>query len=70
MDIFVITHQTKDFGNLYVIRKHIVSVGHTNPTKDFKIANSLEEARNLVPVGKTLIPRDEDDDSVIIESWI
>lgn len=70
LDIFVITHKTKDFGELYVIRKHEISPGETHPTDEFKTANSLEEARNLIPEGKVCLARDVNDDPVIVESWI
>ena len=34
------------------------------------LCDSLEEARAQVPAGTYALPRDEDDDPVIIETWL
>lgn len=70
LDMFVITTKTSDFGDKFVIRKHEITNKGTWPTTQYKLADSLEEARKLISDGKVCIPRDKNDDPVIVESWI
>lgn len=70
LNIYVITHDTKDLGSLFVVRKHVVIAMVSMPTTEFQTASTLEEVRKFIPSGLTRIPRDDFDDPVIVESWI
>lgn len=70
LDMFVITTKTADFGDKFVIRKHEITNKGTWPISQFKLEDSLEEARKLISDGKVCIPRDKNDDPVIVESWV
>lgn len=75
LNIWVVTHDTKDFPGLYVVRIHEIEIGpgytgYTRPTDQFHTAPSLEEIRKFIPAGMTKVFRDPQDDPVIIESWI
>ena len=43
--------------------------GH-RPDPDFQLADTLDEARGLVPPGAENRGRDEGDDPVIVETWM
>lgn len=68
--MWVVTHKTKDFPGLYVVRIHEIGSGYTRPTEQFHTAPSLEEVRKFIPLGMTKLPRDPQDDPVIVESWV
>jgi hypothetical protein len=70
LEMWVVTHNTKDFPGLYVVRVHEVGPGHTNPTDRHQTAPTLEAIRALVPEGKVKIERHPNDDPVIVETWL
>ncbi len=70
LEMFVIYFNPKDFPNLFVVRRWTVDGGRPLPTPDHWIANSLDDARGLVPYGLVPLARDPSDDPVIVESWI
>lgn len=55
-----------DHPDKYVVR------GWTNstPDKEAQVADTLAEARELIPVGLTRFPRKPEDDPVIVETWL
>lgn len=52
------------------MRIHEIGPGYTLPTEQFHTAPSLEEVRKFIPLGMTKLPRDPQDDPVIVESWV
>jgi len=70
LKMWVVTHNTKDFPGLYVVRIHEIGPGTTSPTQQHFTASSLEEIRKFIPVDKVRIERHPIDDPVIVESWI
>lgn len=63
---WTIYEHPKDYPDKFVARKFILD----RPTKEILIAESLEEIRKLVSVGKICFNRHETDDPVIVETWM
>ncbi len=71
MNLYVITHGTKDYGEQYVVRIHRVSPsGSVALAPPLAVVASLDEAREAVPQGCVNLGRDERDDPVIVETWL
>ncbi len=72
--MFVITHNTRDFGDKYCLRLHVVERSTKNQTvtvsEEYALASTLEGIRDIVPNDCVYIPRDPNDDPVIVETWI
>jgi hypothetical protein len=66
---YVITHDTKDYGEKHVVRRHTHVDGKLVTERPCQLCDTLVEAREKVPVGRTWVPRDVQDDPVIVESW-
>ena len=67
LNIYTITKYPDDFPQHFVVRRHTEK---NSPTREFMLARNLQEARALVPPDLILIPRQANDDPVIVESWI
>lgn len=65
---FVIYHSPSDYPGKYVVRmwRTIMQMG---PTNFVGIADTLDEARDIVPLGLFRMARFEQDDPVIVETW-
>lgn len=58
-------HPTK-----YVVRGWTNGADLSVPDRDAELADTLNEARDLVPGGLTRIPRAWQDDPIIVETWL
>jgi hypothetical protein len=67
--MFVISEHPKDYPQGYVVRAQIVRDGQIEMGPAWT-ALTLEAARDLIPLGRILVPRASEDDPVIVESWI
>ena len=56
--------------NAFVVRKWAIYPGKVEAGGVICEANSIEEARNSLPVGVVEMPVFEDDDPVIAEVWM
>ena len=54
----------------FIARKWLVSGGESTMTDEVFKAGTLEELRKLLPPGLYHIPRSDEDDSTVIESWL
>jgi len=76
VSMWVIYDHPKDYPKNFVARRWVVAgtgVGKPCPTQDEKLADTLHELRESLRSqhpGLTVIPRDQGDDPVIVESWI
>ncbi len=70
LSLWTIYEKPKDHPDKYVVRRHVIEPGKTYPTGDFALFDTLEEAREYIPEGCTDIGRYDEDDPVIVESWI
>lgn len=66
---FVVTHNTADYGDKYVVRLHEVSNGELKVSEECAVALSLDGARKNIPDRLVRAPRMPSDDEVIVESW-
>jgi hypothetical protein len=65
---FTIYERPRDYPEGYVVRCWEITAGEMIPGEAWG-APTLEAARELVPEGLFCIPRDPDDDAVIVETW-
>lgn len=70
LTIWTIYEKPKDFPNSLVARRWKISAGGKKATDCIIIGQTLEEVRNLLPYGLTIVPRETNDDPCIVESWI
>jgi len=68
--IWVILERPRDFPHAYVVRRHAMVDGMMWADPSCIIAPTLEAARAAIPHGLTMIPRFENDDPAIVETWI
>lgn len=72
--VYTICYNPSDFPGKFTVRGFTVIPGLREPRADRQltgVADSLEAARELVPLGAdTLIPRSLSDEPQIVESWI
>ncbi|EGQ9764586.1 hypothetical protein R7D97_21690 [Vibrio sp. Vb5031] len=69
MPIFVITHNTADYGDKYVVRLHETRGGQIKVSEECAVALSLDGARKNIPDRLIRAARMPSDDEVIVESW-
>ena len=74
LSVYTIYDHPKDHPTKFVLRKSLAgsvdgkaTVQHTN---EYVCCDPLEEARRYVPPGLYCMPRQPEDDPVIIESWL
>lgn len=75
LDHYVIYERPKDFPDKFVVRKWSIVDGEEKaiPMADknlFVTADTLEEARGFVPKDRYRIPRAQEDEPQIVETWI
>lgn len=71
LSIWTITKSPRDFPGLFVARRHIAHAGATAATDDLYSSHAIEPLRALFRErGLARIPRAQQDDPVIVESWI
>ena len=67
---WVITENPSDFPGQFVARKWLIGSGTTAATTEIFTGKTLDEVRDLLPAHLVKLPRDPNDDPVIVESWI
>jgi hypothetical protein len=68
--IWTIYKRPKDFPNHFVVRRWTIEGGAEPKANECRLADSLYEARKLVPPQATRMDRFPEDDPVIVESWL
>ena len=66
---WTIYNRPLDFPNHFAVRQWVVTDDGLLMHKFACVCDTLEEARECIPVGTLCFPREEDDDPVIVESW-
>lgn len=69
MKSYTIYNDTLDHPGVYCVREWKIEK-QAIPGPLLGTANTLEDARKIVPFGLHLIPRSPEDDSKIVETWI
>lgn len=67
LPMWTIYDHPSDYPRHYVVRATIV--GRSVPSERVQLADTLEEARALVPDGLFCLARSPGDDPVIVETW-
>lgn len=73
LDHYVIYKHPADYPDHYVVRAWRIETGREPLAGFVKLADTLEEARQLVPIerlGLVRIERSPEDDPVIQETWL
>ncbi|MFS1436153.1 hypothetical protein [Vibrio lentus] len=72
LPIIVVTTGTQDFADSYVARLHVhnVKTNRAAPTEVFAKADSLDCVRKAIPMQCSKLERSENDDLVIVETWL
>ena len=68
--VLVITDHPLDFPDHFCIRAQIPYMGEILYGRFAGLYDSLDEAREDIPVTAVRLPRSAGDDSVIVESWV
>lgn len=68
--IFTIYKQPKDYPNGWSVRRFTVDAEGAQPDLIPAYAETLEQARTMIPVGLVRMPRNKDDDPSVYESWV
>jgi hypothetical protein len=70
MSMWTIYNRPADYPGHYVVRRHAILRGRSEPTGDFSIHLTLQDARSQgIPPGLYCLPRSPEDDPVIVETW-
>jgi len=70
LTIWTITTGTKDYGPKFVARPHHIVSGGIILGAECLVADNLDQVRALLPPGLDCIGRQDDDEPVIVESWL
>lgn len=70
LSMWVVCDHPSDHPDVVVARRHEISDGGHQPTGDLLTGATLEEVREQIPVGFINIGRSDEDDPVIVESWV
>jgi hypothetical protein len=69
--VWTIYAQPADYPTVpFVLRGWLISKEGLADSGAIGFADTLEQARNMLPPALTRLPRDDDDDGPIVESWI
>jgi len=67
---YAIFHKPKENPEGYLVRRFFIIDGGVYPEMYHKKADTLEKARTEVPDGHVGIPRSDEDDETLLETWI
>lgn len=70
MKTYTIYDHPSDYPSCYVMRVFETKAGEVIPTDETVVSTNLEAVRAMVPPGCICMPRDPDDDPVILETWL
>lgn len=68
--IWTVTTGTKDHGNRFVARPHRIDKGGSAPLPVYLVADTLDALHDMLPPGLDRLPREPDDQAIIVESWL
>jgi hypothetical protein len=67
---YTIYHNPRDYPGKFVVREFLVFPGNSVPGKVLGVAETLKEARLLVPYGLCNMGRETSDQPQIVETWL
>jgi hypothetical protein len=70
MSLWTIYHRPADYPNGFVARRFEIHEGYAVATGDMKFGATLDAVRDQIPQELYRIERSEDDDPVVVETWL
>lgn len=70
LGMWTVARNPADFPDKFVARKWLIGRRDLTPTVDHHVADTLDDVRAMLPHGLHPVPRNPNDDPVIVESWI
>lgn len=70
LPMWVIYDRPKDYPRHFVVRRHLAGAGVVTADTDCQLADTLEEARKLIPPGLFNLGRSPHDEAQIVEVWV
>lgn len=70
MRYYVIYNNPSDYPGKYVVRMWRVEIEFSLKSEEFGVFDTLEQARAYIPYGLLCITRSDQDDAIIVETWI
>jgi hypothetical protein len=71
LELWTVYDHPVDCPGNWVARKWVVGPGgKSEATSDCIVSDTLEDLRDALPPGLYRLPRDPDDDPVIVETWL
>jgi hypothetical protein len=71
LPMWVVYDRPSDFPDRYVARQHIIGIAGQQPTDRTMVSLSLDSIRAaLANLGLVRVIRSEEDDPVIVETWL
>ncbi len=71
LSMWVIYDHPTDYPDFFIVREHMITAGGQVLKSLFHTEfMTLEDARTEIRPGRICIPRDPNDDPVIVESWV
>jgi hypothetical protein len=71
LPMWVVYDHPSDFPDRYVARQHIIGIAGQQPTDRTMVSLSLDSIRAaLANLGLVCVVRSEEDDPVIVETWL
>lgn len=70
LHIWTIYDHPRDYSKGFIARMFVVRDGYSGPTDITVTGETLDEVRDKIPQGLYCMPRQEQDDPVIVESWL
>lgn len=70
LSIWNVYDHPSDFPEGFLARRAEISPGWVQHTNDILTAETLQDLRDLLPYGLTMLPRNENEDPVIVEVWL
>lgn len=67
---YTIYERPLDFPEKFVVRGFTIRADSAEPDARVQVADTLEEARALIPYGCVCLARDPDDEPQIVETWL
>jgi hypothetical protein len=68
--VYTIYDHPGDYPNHFVVRCTLIYQGKVMPDDHAWLAPTLEQARLFIPPGLNPLPRNPEDDPVIVECWL
>ena len=70
MDMYTVYIHPRDYRDGFVVRRWVITAGDAPKPMGATYHKTLKAAQLAIPRGRLCIPRNEDDDPAILETWV